>query len=70
MSDASTELERLQAAITASGDVVYDWEFPSDEFSWLGRVTDAFQISGLHQISSGELFHQRIHPEDVINRLD
>lgn len=70
MSDASTELERLQAAITASGDVVYDWDLPSDEFTWLGRVTDAFQISGLHQISSGELFHQRIHPEDLTKRLD
>jgi hypothetical protein len=32
MSDASTELERLQAAITAAGDVVYDWDLPSDEF--------------------------------------
>ncbi len=70
MSDASTELERLRAAIAASGDVVYDWDLPSDEFSWLGNVTDAFQISGLHQVSSGELFHQRIHPEDLANRLD
>ncbi len=70
MSDASTELERLRAAITASGDVVYDWDLPTDEFSWLGRVADAFQISGLDQISSGELFHQRIHPEDLSKRLD
>ena len=32
------ELERLRAALKASGDLAYDWDLATDNVDWIGRA--------------------------------
>lgn len=69
MFDADTNLERLQAALLASGDVAYDWDLVADTISWLSGVEHAFGLLTVDSISTGEGFNGRINPEDLTERL-
>ena len=40
MADGTEQLDRLQTALFAAGDVVYDWDLIDDAITWVGR-TDA-----------------------------
>ncbi len=53
---------RYEAAILASGQVVYEWDTVTDETKWLGDLEGMLgePVTGL----TGELWLARLHPED------
>lgn len=65
MDDMSLELDRLRAALTASGDIVYDWDLVNDEINWLQGSEDSLSFAVSGQLTTGEAFHDYIHPEDL-----
>jgi len=60
------ELERLRAAIEASGDLAYDWDLATDKLDWIGRAADVF---GGAVPQSGDRYSGRINPEDLPVRM-
>jgi len=61
-------LARLQSAIQASGDVVYEWDLATDRISFSG---DIFSLFGTHNAAvpeTGEQLQARINPEDLPRR--
>ena len=64
MNKSPVDLERLRAALAASGDVAYDWSLATDELTWLDGNVDSFMIPGGPTLSTGEAFNERVHPED------
>lgn len=69
MFGADTNLERLRAALEASGDVAYEWDLVADEISWLEGAERAFGLTDLDAVSTGEGFNGRVNPEDLAGRL-
>jgi len=63
------ELERLRAALRASGDVFYDWDLATDDIAWLGDVAGLLGASAARLPRSGEELHARINPEDLPWRM-
>jgi diguanylate cyclase (GGDEF)-like protein len=70
MSDAVSQLARLKAALTAAGDVVYDWDISAGDISWLAGPEHSVELLGGDGAISEQRFHDRIHPEDLKLRLD
>lgn len=67
MSGDSTKQNIVLAALLASGDVAYSWDFPSDNFVFFGKTDALFGADST--ISDGEAFHARINAEDLPRRL-
>ncbi len=67
--DGLTELACLRAAVHASGDIVYDWDLATDTMSWSGRTGGLFGLDDNALPSSGEMFHGRVNPEDLPDRM-
>ncbi|MEE8499430.1 MAG: EAL domain-containing protein [Kiloniellales bacterium] len=67
--DGLAELERLRAAIEASGDIAYDWDLATDRIDWVGRVIEVFGAGSTAVPQSGDRFSGRINPEDLPVRL-
>jgi diguanylate cyclase (GGDEF)-like protein len=65
----AAELARLQAAIEASGDVLYDWDLATDELNWSGASSGLFGGLSAHMPVTGEVLNGRINPEDLPQRL-
>ncbi len=63
------ELERLRAAITASGDLAYEWDLATDKVDWIGRAADVFGVDGAVVPHTGDRFSGRINPEDLPVRM-
>jgi diguanylate cyclase (GGDEF)-like protein len=70
MSDAVSQLARLKAALTAAGDVAYDWDISAGDISWLAGAAQSLGLLGGEGAGSVQRFHDRIHPEDLKPRLD
>lgn len=66
--DCLRALSRLEAAIRASGDVVYEWDLATDEIVFSGDITSLFDAEGRTVPRSGEDLQARINPEDVPRR--
>lgn len=64
-----SELERLRAALEASGDLAYDWDLATDDLSWVGRPTRLFGPQPDAVPGSGDVFNGRINPEDLPGRM-
>ena len=63
------ELARVNAAVRASGDVIYEWDLADDQVSWIGHVASLFgQDGGNAHPNTGEQLQQLIHPEDLLLR--
>ncbi len=63
-------LTNLLAALTAAGDVAYEWDLGSDLIAWTGPAAELFRITDVKAISHGRLFSQRISGEDLIIRQE
>jgi diguanylate cyclase (GGDEF)-like protein len=63
------ELERLRAAIEASGDLAYDWDLATDKVDWIGRADDVFGTDGAAVPQTGDRYSGRINPEDLPVRM-
>ena len=66
MVDSSEQLDRLQTALFASGDVVYDWDLIDDSITWVGRTEALF--GGDLSVATGDAFNERVYTEDVATR--
>lgn len=69
ISEMARELGLLRAAMRASGDVVYEWNFADDTIVWRGSAAELFGVSSLSAIAKGDGFGRRIHPEDLARRV-
>jgi diguanylate cyclase (GGDEF)-like protein len=67
--EGSLELLRFQAAIEASGDVLYDWNLTTDELTLLGATAPLFGRGTASLPDRGEDLNARISPEDVPVRM-
>ena len=63
------QLARLQAAIIASGDVTYCWDFASDAMQWEGSTPRLFDSAPQAWPQTADAFHMRINPEDLPLRM-
>src|SRR5690606_39196375 len=70
MSDAVSELARLRAALAAAGDLVYDWDLITDRIEWLDGSPRSLEYCAGKRSGPVKRFHDRIHPEDLRQRLD
>ncbi|MEE8334413.1 MAG: EAL domain-containing protein [Alphaproteobacteria bacterium] len=70
MNDHQAELERLRAAIDASGDVAYDWNLSTDSVEWLGEASRVFGVPDHLLMKTGARFNDRVHPDDLPRRLE
>lgn len=59
----------LMAALTASGDVAYEWDVARDTLTWTGPVAEMFALDEVKPVGTGDLFHGRINSEDLAERL-
>lgn len=66
--DCHQALARLETAIRASGDVVYEWDLASDRIAFFGDVSTLFSGDPLPVPGTGEALQARINPEDVPRR--
>lgn len=60
----SEELDRLRAAVTASGDLVYAWSLKNDQICWSGNLVAVFGPTGGARVATGVAFEKKLHPED------
>lgn len=67
-SDEKDAPYRLQAALTAAGDVAYDWDLASDRIEWHGSVESALGVRDAAVISSGRALAGRLNPDDLLLR--
>jgi diguanylate cyclase (GGDEF)-like protein len=63
------EFARLRAALSAAGDLAYEWDLATDRLDWLGEVRDVLGLGEDHRIASGDQFNDRVSPEDLPGRL-
>ena len=68
--DSQAELARLRAAISAAGDIVYEWNLADDGIVWHGDVASVFADGGRGAPIDGEALSARIHPDDLAARLE
>ena len=59
------ELTRLQAAVAASGDILYQWDLGSDSLRCSQGAARILGIAGLEEGMRGEAFEHRVNPEDL-----
>ncbi len=62
-------LSRVLAALRASGDVTYHWDFACDRIEWSGPVEEVLAQPDLSSISTGDRFHDLINSDDLARRL-
>ncbi len=67
--DELVELERLRAAVEASGDIIYDWDLATDKINWIGRTAEVFGAEPAAMPQSGDRYSGRINPEDLPVRM-
>ncbi len=60
-----SELDRLRAAIDASGDIVYEWDLATDAICWSASARRVFGLPGSVDISTHTQFLTRVSSEDL-----
>ena len=64
------ELARLRAALSAAGDVAYEWDLALDSITWSGDVEKAFGIANGQLPVSGPQFNALVAQEDLAARTN
>ncbi len=64
------DLERLREALTASGDLAYEWDLDSDRIVWLHEAAARHDNAYLTQATAGNAFNELVYPEDLPYRLE
>jgi diguanylate cyclase (GGDEF)-like protein len=59
---------RLEAALTAAGDVAYDWDLGSDTIAWHGSVGAMLGVADTSAIGTGRALAGRLNPDDLLLR--
>ncbi len=60
----SAELDRLQTALKASGDVIYEWDIATDAICWSANVKQSLGLASSADISTHANLVKRINSED------
>jgi diguanylate cyclase (GGDEF)-like protein len=63
---------RIEAALSAAGDLAYEWDLATDRLTWLGDAA-SLALPELSQLATGAALRARISPEDLAlrqHRLD
>ncbi|HKW53586.1 MAG TPA: GGDEF and EAL domain-containing protein [Stellaceae bacterium] len=68
MTSVDREPQRLHAALTAAGDVAYDWDLVTDAITWHGSVAIMLGIADAGVIASGRALAGRLNPDDLLLR--
>ena len=63
------ELDRLRAAMTASGDVAYEWDLLSDRITWVFGADEALGLAADADVPTGTAYAKLVAPEDIANRM-
>jgi diguanylate cyclase (GGDEF)-like protein len=63
-----TVASRMEAALTAAGDIAYDWHLPSDSIVWRGQLGETVGIADSTALATGKALASRIDPEDLAAR--
>ncbi len=63
-----TVVSRMEAALTAAGDLAYDWDLPSDRIVWRGQLGETVGITDPAALATGKALAGRINPEDLAAR--
>jgi diguanylate cyclase (GGDEF)-like protein len=67
-SDAKDTSHRLEAALTAAGDVAYEWDLTSDAILWHGAVAAMIGVPDASAIATGRALAGRLNPDDLLLR--
>lgn len=67
--DESGALSDLVSVLVSSGDLFYEWDLSGDQISWVGESAIVTGVADEKNISIGAAFLQRIHPEDLPQRM-
>jgi diguanylate cyclase (GGDEF)-like protein len=59
---------RLEAALTAAGDVAYDWDLATDAIRWHGPIASMLGVADPSAIGSGRALAGRLNPDDLLLR--
>jgi diguanylate cyclase (GGDEF)-like protein len=59
---------RLEAALTAAGDVAYDWDLGTDTIQWHGSVGAMLGVADASVIGTGRALAGRLNPDDLLLR--
>jgi diguanylate cyclase (GGDEF)-like protein len=59
---------RLEAALTAAGDVAYDWDLGTDAIDWHGSVGAMLGVADASAIGTGRALAGRLNPDDLLLR--
>ncbi|HZB91751.1 MAG TPA: GGDEF and EAL domain-containing protein [Stellaceae bacterium] len=59
---------RLEAALTAAGDVAYDWDLTTDAILWHGSVAAMLGVADANAIATGRALAGRLNPDDLLLR--
>jgi diguanylate cyclase (GGDEF)-like protein len=68
MQNCLRALDRLQSAIRASGDVIYEWDLATDRIDFTGDTSSLFGALDAAVPVTGEQLQARINPEDLPRR--
>lgn len=69
MTNETDEHGLVAAAMTAAGDVGYEWDLLTDRIRWIGPAARLFETADLDPFARGEAFNGRVNPEDLPQRL-
>ena len=59
---------RLEAALTAAGDVAYDWDLGTDTILWHGSVGAMLGVADASAVGTGRALAGRLNPDLVVQR--
>src|SRR5262249_18794898 len=68
MSESETANEQLYRAVTAAGDLAYEWELDSDQINWFGKPSGVLGPTTAQVIGPIHGYLLSIHPEDRAHR--
>jgi diguanylate cyclase (GGDEF)-like protein len=63
-------VSRMEAALTAAGDIAYDWHLPSDRIVWRGQLGETVGITDPAALATGKALASRIDPADLAVRQE
>jgi diguanylate cyclase (GGDEF)-like protein len=66
--DDSNLPHRLEAALTAAGDIAYDWDLTTDAIAWHGSVAAMLGVADASVIATGRALAGRLNPDDLLLR--
>ena len=66
--DETNVPHRLEAALTAAGDIAYDWDLTTDVIAWHGSVAAMLGVADASVIATGRALAGRLNPDDLLLR--